>query len=102
MRQDPDAEGLERHDWVVTGQVQGVGFRYATLQQADPLGIRGSATNRPDGSVHVIGIAAPGALDQLDAWLRHGPRHADVTQVTRERRAASDADTARYQHFETR
>lgn len=35
----------------VTGRVQGVGFRYWTLEEAVRLGIKGWVRNEPDGSV---------------------------------------------------
>ena len=36
-----------------TGRVQGVGFRYATFQLANQLGIKGTVKNRTDGSVFI-------------------------------------------------
>ncbi len=38
----------------VQGRVQGVGFRYWVRSRADDLGLRGSATNLPDGGVEVV------------------------------------------------
>jgi acylphosphatase len=38
----------------VQGRVQGVGFRYWVRGRADDLGLRGSATNLPDGRVEVV------------------------------------------------
>jgi acylphosphatase len=38
----------------VSGRVQGVGFRYWTREAAERLGLRGSATNLPDGRVEII------------------------------------------------
>lgn len=41
----------------VRGDVQGVGFRYTTLQYAQQLGLKGNVCNLSDGSVdmHVLG-----------------------------------------------
>lgn len=56
----------------VTGEVQGVGFRYRTRQQAVRLGLTGVASNKPDGSVQVIAEGSGPALDGLLEFLR-GP-----------------------------
>ena len=66
----------------VEGRVQGVWFRESTRQQAEPLGIRGFAINRADGSVEVLACGEADALDALAAWLRKGPPMATVTSVT--------------------
>lgn len=65
----------------VYGHVQGVGFRYFTQQQALRLGLRGRASNLPDGSVTVLACGEPQAIDALLAWLQQGPRSATVTHT---------------------
>ena len=65
----------------VYGHVQGVGFRYFTQQQALRLGLRGRASNLPDGSVVVFARGEPHAIDQFLAWLQQGPRSATVTRT---------------------
>ena len=65
----------------VYGHVQGVGFRYFTQQQALRLGLRGRASNLPDGSVAVLACGEPRAIDALLAWLQQGPRSATVTHT---------------------
>jgi acylphosphatase len=65
----------------VEGRVQGVWFRESTRQQAEKLGIRGYAVNRPDGSVEVLACGEPEALDRLAAWLHQGPPMARVRDV---------------------
>ena len=65
----------------VYGHVQGVGFRYFTQQQALRLGLRGRASNLPDGSVTVLACGEPRAIDALLAWLQQGPRSATVTHT---------------------
>ena len=64
--------------FVVSGRVQGVWFRASTRQQAERLGLSGHAVNLPDGSVEVVACGADAALDELTAWLRHGPDLARV------------------------
>lgn len=48
--------------WVY-GQVQGVGFRYFTQQEALRLGIRGYARNLDDGSVEVVACGEDEAVE---------------------------------------
>ena len=74
--------------FVVSGRVQGVGFRYATRAQALAMGVRGHAVNRVDGTVEVLAVGEPGALDALAAWLQRGPDHARVDRVERTELAA--------------
>ena len=59
---------------VVKGEVQGVGFRWSVQRQAGELGLTGYAENLPDGSVRVEAEGDPDRLDQLEAYLRQGPR----------------------------
>jgi acylphosphatase len=66
---------------VVSGRVQGVFFRDSARQEAQRLGISGSARNMPDGTVEVIAEGDGGAVDHLAEWCRSGPSHADVTDV---------------------
>lgn len=67
---------------LVTGQVQGVGFRVNCARQADRLGVQGSVRNLDDGSVEVIATGPPELVDQLTEWCREGPRGARVEAVT--------------------
>ena len=69
---------------IVHGRVQGVNFRYYTRLQAQALGVTGWVMNRPDGTVEVTAEGPRPALDQLLAFLEHGPSHAEVTRVDAE------------------
>jgi acylphosphatase len=66
---------------VVSGDVQGVGFRYFVRQHARELGIRGWVRNRPDGSVEVQAEGETASVDQLRELLSQGPMGAHVTRV---------------------
>jgi acylphosphatase len=70
--------------YVVQGRVQGVGYRYYVLRQADALGVSGFARNRADGSVEVVAEGSDAALADLEARLREGPAFAEVAGVERE------------------
>ncbi|HLP09409.1 MAG TPA: acylphosphatase [Opitutaceae bacterium] len=50
-----------------TGHVQGVGFRYTTLQVAKEYEVTGFVRNLPDGRVH---LEAEGAKNEIEAFLR--------------------------------
>lgn len=64
------ATGSVRLTARVRGHVQGVGFRLWTQRVADGLGLSGSATNRPDGSVQVVAEGPRPACAQLLEALR--------------------------------
>lgn len=70
--------------FIVTGRVQGVFFRASTRDRALRLGLTGHAKNLADGSVEVVASGTRKAVDELDAWLHHGPPSAQVEQVRRE------------------
>lgn len=67
--------------WLISGMVQGVGFRYFVLNRARVLGVAGWARNLPDGQVEVVGKGAKEALEVLESALRSGPAHASVSDV---------------------
>lgn len=66
---------------VVTGRVQGVGYRYATRDLAERLSVTGWVRNLPSGQVEVFVQGPPAAVDAMIAWLERGPRWASVTGV---------------------
>lgn len=63
----------------VTGQVQGVGFRWFVRERARRLGLSGWVRNLADGSVEVAASGDSGQLDLLRAELLRGPDGADVS-----------------------
>ena len=65
----------------VHGVVQGVGFRYSTVNQARRLGLSGYARNMPDGTVEVVAEGRARDLATLLKWLQQGPSMARVTEV---------------------
>ena len=69
--------------FIVSGRVQGVGYRASARMQALQLGLAGHALNRPDGSVEVLASGAAEALDALQRWLLLGPPAARVEAVRR-------------------
>src|SRR5699024_10393208 len=69
----------------MSGQVQGVGFRFSTKQAADDLGIKGIVRNESDGTVYVEAIAEQEKMTAFIEALRKGPSpaaHVDKVVVT--------------------
>lgn len=80
---------------LVSGHVQGVGFRWWTVGEARALGLDGWVRNLRDGRVEVLAIGEDRALDRLTSALAGGPPGARVTAVEPE-----DADDDGSKGFE--
>lgn len=65
----------------VSGEVQGVGFRFFVERTAASLGVNGYVRNRRDGRVEVYAIGAAEQMDSLRNALRRGPRMASVHRL---------------------
>jgi acylphosphatase len=65
----------------ITGQVQGVGYRFWMTRTATRLGLRGWVRNRTDGSVEALVTGPPEAITQMVEASREGPYGARVTDV---------------------
>jgi len=65
----------------VHGKVQGVGYRYNTMQIAQSLDITGFVRNLPDGTVEIVAEGSDQQLSDLIDWAHRGPSGAEVTQV---------------------
>ena len=74
----PDQSGFTG---VVSGRVQGVGFRYFVARAARTLGLSGYVLNLPDGTVGVAAAGDHAALESLAALLRQGPPGAVVESM---------------------
>lgn len=67
--------------WFISGDVQGVGFRYFVHEKATSLRLAGWARNLADGRVEVYAIGPVARLSELAAALQMGPRAARVRTV---------------------
>jgi len=64
---------------LVTGKVQGVGYRAYARKRAMELGLCGYAENLSDGRVEVVAEGSKENLEQFLEFLRKGPRLSRVT-----------------------
>jgi len=69
--------------WLISGRVQGVGFRWFVYRQAEQLGIQGWAKNLPDGRVEVVGCGSSEAIAEFEVVLGQGPMLARVDDLRR-------------------
>ena len=66
---------------IVSGHVQGVGFRWSCREQAEILGLTGEVRNLADGTVEVLAQGRADAVARLIVWLYRGPRWSEVADV---------------------
>lgn len=84
---------LYRKELIIRGMVQGVGFRYFTLQEARRYGICGRLKNLVDGTVRVR--AEGENLREFIESLRTGSRFARVEEIEE----CELSDNYRYKEF---
>ncbi|PWR18014.1 acylphosphatase [Zavarzinia compransoris] len=63
---------------IISGRVQGVGYRHFAAGKARLLGLDGWVRNRLDGTVEVLARGEAAVLDELVAACRLGPPAAIV------------------------
>ncbi len=69
---------------LVSGQVQGVGYRRFIQRRALDMGLAGYAENQSDGKVEIVAEGHQSDLERLLHWIRQGPPHAEVSEVSLE------------------
>ena len=67
--------------YLVTGRVQGVGFRYFVLRRAQTAGVTGWVRNLVTGQVEVVATGTEQQQQELEETLWRGPRFSNVTNV---------------------
>lgn len=75
---------MKRVHVIVTGAVQGVGYRYTLRLVARDAGVTGWVRNRRDGAVEAEVQGASAQVDQVLAWMASGPpgSRVDAARVT--------------------
>jgi acylphosphatase len=66
---------------IVSGRVQGVGFRAWVEEQATARDLRGWVRNRRDGSVEAVIAGKPDSVGEMIEACRRGPWLAKVADV---------------------
>ena len=66
---------------IVSGKVQGVGFRMYTQQKARQLGVKGYVRNLSNGDVEIVATGEIKAVDALLRWAESGSPSAVVDNV---------------------
>jgi acylphosphatase len=67
--------------FLITGRVQGVGFRYFVEDLARHEGAGGWVRNLPDGRVEALVEADEESMMRIEARIRRGPASARVSTV---------------------
>ena len=65
----------------VSGDVQGVGFRWYTREEAMHRRLAGWVRNLPDGRVEAVFEGRPEKVDSMVEWVRKGPKWARVDGI---------------------
>ena len=79
----------------ISGRVQGVGFRWFVLQEAEAAGVTGWVRNLDDGRVEAWIEGSEDAVRRLEEAVSRGPRHARVTEMERR----EETPTGRFREF---
>jgi acylphosphatase len=79
--------------FLVSGRVQGVGYRYFAVDAARREGLHGFVRNLPDGRVEAEAEGEQDAIDRFERTLRQGPSRSRVEQVIVESINPSSRDT---------
>ena len=77
----PDTRGRSRVHVLISGRVQGVGYRFSTCDLAARLGLGGWVRNLSDGRVEAVFEGPSAEVAQAVAWCRRGPVGAWVEDV---------------------
>jgi acylphosphatase len=75
------SQSMVRVRAVVHGRVQMVGFRAFVISHAGALGLAGTVSNQPDGTVEVTLEGSKLDVERMLDLLRQGPSHARVERV---------------------
>ena len=70
-----------RRRLILSGAVQGVGFRYWAVREAEPFGVGGYVRNLPDGSVEAVLEGSREEVEKYADILKQGPPYGRVSRV---------------------
>jgi acylphosphatase len=81
--------------FLISGRVQGVGYRYFALRAAATYQVSGYVRNLDSGQVEVVAEGPREAMEEFKKELAAGPYHAQVTELSETNLEVS----GRYQGF---
>lgn len=84
---------------IISGRVQGVGFRHFTYKTARELGIKGWVKNLQDGTVETVFTGSPENVNTMKERLKEGPPRARVQHIEE---VELTTDTDSFQDFSIR
>ncbi|MGE0811946.1 MAG: acylphosphatase [Vicinamibacterales bacterium] len=67
--------------FLISGRVQGVGYRWFAMDAASREGLVGHVRNLPDGRVEVVAEGDVDGLTRFEAALRRGPSRSRVEHL---------------------
>ncbi len=86
---------IARH-FLISGKVQGVGYRYFAMRAAIDHQINGYVRNLTSGQVEVVAQGLRNAIEDFKKELAAGPYHAEVTEIIETHQTPSE----QYQGFQ--
>ncbi|MFO1242519.1 MAG: acylphosphatase [Rickettsiales bacterium] len=84
---------------IISGRVQGVGYRAWTVKNAERLGLTGWVRNRTEGTVEAVLAGDAASVDEMIEACRKGPLAAKVTDI--QIRGWDESVAAHFQHLDT-
>lgn len=82
MPNSPRSQAQIQAHVLVSGKVQGVGYRMATYDMAQELGLNGWVRNLADGRVEAVFEGSKDVVDKMVQWCRQGSGAAVVKDVS--------------------
>ncbi|MDJ0616709.1 MAG: acylphosphatase [Calothrix sp. MO_192.B10] len=81
MKHPQENSSIIRAHVFISGRVQGVGYRYATVDTASKLGLSGWVRNLPDYRVEAVFEGWHDTVEEMIRWCHQGPPAAVVEDV---------------------
>ncbi len=75
---------MKQYHLLISGLVQGVGYRHFVKSKAEELGLSGWVRNKNNGQVEIMVIGRPEQIERFTNYLRKGPVLARVEKIERE------------------
>jgi acylphosphatase len=74
-------EGIIARRYLISGRVQGVGFRWFAKRAADSAGVTGYVRNLRDGRVEAVAVGSPARVAGFRQAISKGPGYSVVTGI---------------------